>query len=383
MLLVWMLWVLLATLFVAYANGANDNFKGVATLFGSGTTDYRRALGWATLTTFAGSLTSLFLATRLVKTFSGKGLVPDQAVHHPAFLIAVILAAGFTALTAAKAGIPISTTHVLTGALVGSGLVAVGSQLGLKALGKQFVAPLLFSPFIAAGLTLLVYPLLRGVRCLSGITKESCLCIGGRLIPVGASVATNQGTFTMAQAPTVDILVGTTSDCAQQSVEVYSGKLLGISVQRILDVLHFISAGTVSFARGLNDTPKIVALLAAASLFDVRWGVAGVAVAMAIGGLISARKVTETVSRRITRMNHGQGFTANAVTAILVILASRWGLPVSTTHVSCGSLFGLGLVNGKANWKVVGQILSAWILTLPVTALSSSLLYLLLRRILT
>lgn len=377
----WVVWVLLAALFVAYANGANDNFKGVATLFGSGTTSYRRALTWATVTTFAGSLASFFLASKLVKTFSGRGLVPDQAVHHPAFLIAVILAAAFTVLIAAKAGIPISTTHALTGALVGSGLVAVGSQLGVRALGKQFVAPLLFSPFIAAGLTLLVYPLLRGARRLSGITKESCFCVGGRLIPVGASVATDQGTFAMAQAPAVDIVVGTTSDCAQQSVEIYSGKLLGISAQRILDTFHFISAGAVSFARGLNDTPKIVALLAVASFLDLKWGIAGVAVAMAIGGWISAGRVAETVSKRITRMNHGQGFTANLVTAFLVILASRWGLPVSTTHVSCGSLFGIGLVNGKAEWKVIRGILSAWVLTLPIAALFSGAFYFILERV--
>ncbi len=64
-----MLWILLilgATLFVAYANGANDNFKGVATLFGSGTADYRKALWWATVTTLAGSLAAFFLATKLL-----------------------------------------------------------------------------------------------------------------------------------------------------------------------------------------------------------------------------------------------------------------------------------------------------------------------------
>jgi PiT family inorganic phosphate transporter len=58
--------ILGATLFVAYANGSNDNFKGVATLLGGGTTDYRKALWWATITTFAGSVAALFLATELI-----------------------------------------------------------------------------------------------------------------------------------------------------------------------------------------------------------------------------------------------------------------------------------------------------------------------------
>jgi PiT family inorganic phosphate transporter len=71
-----------------------------------------------------------------------------------------------------------------------------------------------------------------------------------------------------------------------------------------------------------------------------------IAVVMAAGGVLNARRVAETTSRRITRMNPGQGFTANLVTAALVIGDSRLGLPVSTTHVSVGALFGIGLVSG-------------------------------------
>src|SRR3989338_11292519 len=85
----WTIFIILATLFVAYTNGANDNFKGVATLFGSGTTDYKKALTWATVTTLAGSITAFFFATNLVKTFKGKGLVPDALIATPEFLLAV------------------------------------------------------------------------------------------------------------------------------------------------------------------------------------------------------------------------------------------------------------------------------------------------------
>jgi len=74
-------------------------------------------------------------------------------------------------------------------------------------------------------------------------------------------------------------------------------------------------------------------------------------------------------------MNQGQGFSANLVTAGLVVFASHLGLPVSTTHVSCGSLFGLGVVNGKARWNVVGGIFSAWVLTLPVAGILAAISY--------
>jgi PiT family inorganic phosphate transporter len=81
------------------------------------------------------------------------------------------------------------------------------------------------------------------------------------------------------------------------------------------------------------------------------------------------------MSRRITPLNPGQGFTANIVTSALVILASRIGLPVSTTHVSVGSLFGIGLITREANRRVVSGILVSWILTLPIAAILSAVIY--------
>jgi inorganic phosphate transporter, PiT family len=138
--------IFLAACFVAYANGANDNFKGVASLHGSRTCNYRAAIGWATFTTFAGSLAAMFVAQALLKKFSGAGLVPAALTASPQFVLAVAFGAGATVILAALLGFPISTTHGLMGALIGAGLVAVGSRVNFGVLGKEFVAPLLFSP---------------------------------------------------------------------------------------------------------------------------------------------------------------------------------------------------------------------------------------------
>jgi len=89
-----------------------------------------------------------------------------------------------------------------------------------------------------------------------------------------------------------------------------------------------------------------------------------------VGGLLSAQRVAETMSHRVTAMNPGQGLVANFVTAGLVIGASRLGVPVSTTHVSCGSLFGIGAVTGQAYWGAIGRIVAAWAVTLPIAGLS-------------
>src|SRR3990170_6892462 len=133
--------LLLTICFLAYSNGANDNFKGVASLFGSRTTSYRTALTWATVTTFAGSVSSIFLAQALLKTFSGKGLVPDQFVASEYFLLSVAFGAGATVMLATLTGFPISTTHGLTRAIVGSGLTAAGAQVNLGVLRQQFLLP--------------------------------------------------------------------------------------------------------------------------------------------------------------------------------------------------------------------------------------------------
>jgi len=370
----WGVLILGATILLAFANGTNDNYKGVATLFGSGTTDYRKALWWATATTFAGSTAALFSATTLVQTFGGKGLVPAALAGSKPFLVAVLWGAALTVFLATKVGTPISTTHSVTGALIGTGLVAVGFDLGFSTLWRSFFTPLMVSPLMAVGFAVLVYPLLRLAVTLTGFTKETCICIGGEVVPVAM---TSEGHLMTTAAQSLRVVVDEEVSCLRR----YTGTLLGVSVQAILDSVHYLSAGAVSFARGLNDTPKLVALCVAAGTLDLRWGALLVGLFMALGGLRHAQSVAETVSKRVTTMDPDEGFIANLVTSFLVIFASRWGLPVSTTHVSCGALVGIGAANGKARWGVIRNIVLSWVITLPVAAVLAAGIYLSLRQI--
>jgi len=353
--------VLLIGLAVAWANGANDNFKGVATLFGSGTATYRRALIWATVTTGLGSLTALLLAGRLLAAFTGKGLVPDEVVADPTFTLAVAFAAGATVLAATRFGFPISTTHALIGGLVGAGLVRSAAGIATDSLGRGFVLPLATSPLIAIALTAVLYPPLRLVRRRVGAPKDSCLCVGEEVAVVaapGAATASVRASFP-------SLTVAHRDDCALR----YSGRAARVSGATALDGAHFLSAGAVSFARGLNDTPKIAALLLAGSLVSPLLAITLVGVAIAAGGWLNAKRVAETMSHRITEMSPGQGLTANLVTAGLVIVASNLGVPVSTTHVSCGALFGIGAATRRGHWGTVTQVAAAWLITLPVAGL--------------
>ncbi len=354
-------------LLLAYANGANDNFKGVATLFGSGAASHRRSLAWATLTTLAGSMTALITARGLLASFSGEGLVPRELVSDPRFPMAVALAAGATVLLATRLGFPISTTHALIGGLFGAGLIASPSGINVTRLGNGFLLPLLVSPFVAILAASVLYRPLSYARRRMGIQQETCVCVGNEVIAVASSTAEAARIMTAATVSTIG--VGTTATCRVR----YQGSFLGISARPALDAAHYLSAGVVCFARGLNDTPKIAALLLAGRVVAPNSAIVGVAVAIGIGGLIGSRRVAETMSHRITAMNPGQGFVANIVTGLLVVGASRLGLPVSTTHLSCGSLFGIGTATRQARWKMIGEILLAWVITLPAAALLGAL----------
>ncbi len=359
---------LLAAVLLPYANGANDNFKGVATLFGSQTTNYRRALNWACSTTLAGSISAVWIAQGLLDTFSGRGLVPDAIASAPAFSASVGLGAAATVLLATYLGLPISTTHALTGALVGAGLVHAAREVAFSHLGTVFFAPLLFSPLLAMICAAGLYLIFRACRLALGINKESCLCVGQKIVQSELLPVTGERLF--KPLPALQPKIDSDQSCQQS----YVGNFLGIPIAQAVDKLHYLSAGAVGFARGLNDTPKIAALLVASStlLPMTRYGL--VALFIALGGWLSARRVAETMSHRVTTMNSGQGLSANLVTSFLVIAASRFGMPVSTTHVSVGSLFGIGLLSGSASKRVIVSIVSSWVGTLPLAAVLAAIL---------
>ena len=358
--------------FLAYANGANDNFKGVATLYGSGRATYRGALAIAAVAQVLGSIVSLIVAQGLLATFSGRGLVPDAVVAMKAFTLSVGLAAALTVLVATILGFPISTTHALTGALAGAGLWASSSGVDLSKLQSTFLAPLLLSPLVSAGGGALAYLAFRRLTVVSGIERETCICVGTEVIeivPSGVAPAQALSAFQARTVPTMSI--STRVGC----VERYRGNVFGVRASSLLDGFHYATGAAVCFARALNDTPKIAAVLLVAGALSPSFAIAAVTGAMVMGGVLNARKIAETMSHKVTTMNAEQGFSANVVTAALVIVASRLGLPVSTTHVSVGSLFGIGAVTGQVQWRVVVQILFAWITTVPVAALLAAVLF--------
>ncbi len=344
----------LVAISLAFANGSNDVSKGIATLVGSGVSNFRAAVVWGAVWTCAGGVMAAFASQGLVGTFSGRGFL-EHPVDGPSFLGAVATGATAWVLFASRAGLPVSTTHAIAGALAGAAIVEEGaSTLHWSFFAKRVAMPLAVSPLLAVALLYAVFPLLR--RALTRVDTY-CLCIERRAVLVSGSA--------LAMGESATAVVATENECA-------ASPSVAARVSTV-DGLHWLSAALTSMARGLNDTPKIVALgiFGATGLFGSGFPLyAAAAAGMTAGSLIGGFRVTETLAKRVTRMSPAEGFAANAVTSALVGLASFGALPVSTTHISSGAIIGIGLHRDGASvhWSTVREILLAWLVTLPAAA---------------
>lgn len=345
--------LILGAAFLAFSNGANDNFKGFATVWGSDTLSYRHALWIATAATVAGSLVSLVLAQSLVQSFTGRGLVPDAVAASPDFVLSVGIGAAMTVLLATRVGLPVSTTHALIGGLVGAGW-AFGGGVHSGTLAGSFLLPLLVSPALAAGMGLLVYRWLRRRP-----SQMDCACI---VAPTRDVMAVAGDASSLRQTAPA-LVVAEPADC-----DALGATAARFSITAFADRVHIWSAASICFARGVNDTPKLVALLLTAQVLNTQVSVLIIALIMAAGGLLFSRGVAQTMSLRMSRMDPTQGLSANLITAALVLFASKLGLPVSTTHVSVGAIAGVGAGGGTLNWATVRNILLSWVATLPMAA---------------
>lgn len=364
--------LLFALVFIlAYGNGANDISKGIATLVGGRVIRASSAILWGTITTTIGAMVGVAVAGGLIKTFSS-GIL-SSATTATSFPIAVAIGTIGWIFFATKTGLPVSTTHALTGAIVGTALAQLGaSGVVWQALLIKIALPLALSPLVSFAVTWLIFPVIR--RALAGVNNY-CLCLEvqqTQLVPItlarpSASLITEQ--LVAANALVAPPSVQLVADKAETCERIVSRSAIKL---RAADSLHLFTSGLTSFARGMNDTPKIAALLIGTSLFggaNTIMFFAFVAIAMAAGSLLAGRKVLNTLSEKITAMDGLEGFTANFGASTLATVATFMGLPLSTTHVTTSAIVGIGVSSrGRANWTVVRDILLAWLVTLPTAA---------------
>lgn len=363
----WLVAVLLPALALAYVNGANDVSKGVATLVGGGVTSYRSAILWGAAWTGAGGLLAMVWARAMLRTF-GEGLLAPSARPTLAAALAAVLGATAWVLLATLRSWPVSTTHAIVGSLVGVAATAHGLEgVAWGAALWKIALPLAVSPIASMALVALV---LRGWRLRDAVLGERFDCLCGEVVPGPRVALQAPGRRTVHASSTGAWLRLTAGSEARCRAHGRSAVLLTV------DRLHWLTSGMVSMARGMNDAPKMVALLAgAAALGGGAVSPGGVlfplvALGMVAGGIASGRRVTSLLAERVTVMDGREGFVANLVTAGLVAAGALSGLPMSTTHVSCGSIIGSGAQRTPCRIDVdaVRSMLLAWVVTVPAAA---------------
>jgi PiT family inorganic phosphate transporter len=228
--------VALISAFVAYTNGANDVSKGIATLAGSGISNYRHAILWGTLWTTCGGVAAFGLSHALVTTF-GKGLLSAGVTPTLSAALATLIGAGLWIGMATRWGLPVSTTHAIVGSIAGVAAIAYG-PVGMNwAVPTGKVAlPLLLSPVAS----LLVSAAILRIWNLLSPSGANCLC--AEIYEPRPLLAMASGDFVASSAvPTIKVVA-----CREDEPSALSTRAFSLT----LDHLHWVTSAGTSFARG-------------------------------------------------------------------------------------------------------------------------------------
>jgi PiT family inorganic phosphate transporter len=384
-------------LYMAWAIGANDVANAMGTSVGSGALTIRRAVLVAGVLEFLGA----FLAGGHVTDTVRKGILDttmldDQLLVYG--MLGALASAATLLLLATRIGLPVSPTHSIVGAIVGFG--AVGLGLDAVEWGKvaQIVASWVTSPLLGGVLAFLIFNLIRSLILDRDDPVASarrwgpffffvvCFVIG--LVTLFKGLKNLKLDLDLQAAFGYSLALGLTGALAGQAflsrVRVKKGDRPLRNVERVFAVLQVMTACAVAFAHGSNDVANAIGPLAA--VVNVGQGAAMGAKAtlapwmLMVGGLgivlglaTWGYRVMETVGRKITELTPSRGFAAELAAALTIVLASRMGIPVSTTHILVGSVLGVGLARGigALDLRVLGKILVSWIATLPIAAVLS------------
>ena len=270
------------------------------------------------------------------------------------FTLAVICGTVGWVTIATVTRLPVSTTHAIIGSLLGAGLWFSPTAIAWGSLAPRLAVPLLLSIIVSYA----VSATLNRVFARRSAQAVECLCVGAGQL--------DTGTLQLAQ---INVVTGTTQECAA------SGGYLKLNTE----ALHWLSSGAVGFARGMNDTPKLVAIGAVVLGTQVSMNLLVLIVAGAMfgGSLYAGRRVARVLSEKIVHMDHREGLLANLATALLVGVGANFGLPMSTTHVSSSAIAGIAGRNTKRlNRRTLRHLALAWTVTPLVAGLIAGLSFL-------
>ena len=314
--------VIVIALIFEYINGFHDSANAIATVVSTKVLTARQAILYAGVLNIAGA----FMGTHVASTI-GRGIVDTGSVTQGVILCALLAAIIWNLITWYY-GIPSSSSHALIGGLIGAALSKAGYQVvHFEGVTKKVLLPMVTSPLIGFAI---------GFACMVVI-----LWICRRANPN--------------------------------------------SVNRYFKKLQILSAGVMALSHGSNDAQKTMGIITMAlvsyhaldSFVVPAWVILSCAVTMGLGTMAGGWRIIRTMGSKMIKLKPVHGFAAETSAAAVILTASHFGIPVSTTHIISTSIMGVGSTRGAhaLKWGIVGNIVMAWVLTIPICMVIAAILY--------
>ena len=408
--------LVMAIIFGAYMTwgiGANDVANAMGTSVGSGAITVKQAIIIAAIFEFAGA----FIAGGSVTATIRKGIIDPAAIQgSPELLVygmlAALLAAAIWLMVASSRGWPVSTTHTIVGAIVGFAMAGIGMDAVNWAKIGGIVASWLVSPLIGGTIALLLMVSVRKLILNTAQPFEQAKKWGPVYVFLVGFIVSLVTLFKGLKHLKLELSMGESFVAAIVFgiIVAIIGKMMiarvkvdktaeqdyhYASVEKAFTPLMIFTACAMAFAHGSNDVANGIGPLAAVvsivqsggevaqkaalPIWILILGGAGIVVGLATMGY----KVMQTIGTKITELTPTRGYCATLAAATTVVLASKTGLPVSTTHIAVGAVMGVGLARGigALDLRVLGNIVVSWIVTLPVGGVLAALLFFLFKGI--
>lgn len=393
--------------YMTWGIGANDVANAMGTSVGSGAITVKQAIIIAAIFEFAGA----FIAGGNVTSTIRKGIVdPAGLVDNPEILLfgmlAALLAAAVWLMIASWRGWPVSTTHSIVGALVGFAVAGIGIDAVQWGKIGQIAASWVVSPALGG---LIAYLLMMSIRKVILNTEHpfesakrwgpvyvflvgfiiSLVTMFKGLKHLNLELSVSQSFMGALIFGFITAFIGWTMMRKIEVDKEADRDYHFASVEKIFVPMMIFTACAMAFAHGSNDVANGIGPLAAVAsiimsggevaqkaalpLWILILGGSGIVIGLATMGY----RVMQTIGTRITQLTPSRGFCATLAAAATVVLASRTGLPVSTTHIAVGAVIGVGLARGVGaiDLRVIGGIVVSWVVTLPVGGILAALFF--------
>ena len=395
--MIFLILVILAAFYMAYSLGGNDAANAMATSVGSKAISYKEAVIIAAVANLLGAL----LVGGHVSLTIGKGIVSPEFfhAHTQRFILgmfASLIAAGFWVQVATHLGLPISTTHAIVGAVIGFGLFAGGLPFVKWWKVLKIVLSWITSPLLGGFIAFWVFKFIRRFILENEFPQEAARKYG----PIFSGFV-----FFIIVLSIIYKGLHLKMPLSKTLMISFTGGFLGYlltwgflrrkrnkkkkfeEVEWLFAILQILTATYMGFAHGANDVANAVGPAAGVWMVIKKGTISGESIPMwilliggvglALGTALFGYKVIKTLGEEVTEITPTRGFSAEFGAATTVLIFSKLGIPISTTHTVVGAVIGIGLARGISalNLKVIRNIIVSWLLTLPLACITAGILY--------